>query len=112
MRLTLGNRGREERQRWWWRRGRSDHSNLDCGSRLLDNGNFDEGTADRKVLSFALLVQNGAQTRQVSSCNGIGCRQDRRWIGNVGSDDGQHNTTGFSSDGEEAMRLEALQELP
>ena len=111
MRLTLGNRGREERQRWWWRRGRPDHSNLDCGSRL-DNGNFDEGTVDRKVLSFALLVQNGAQTRQVSSCNGIGCRHDRRWIDNVGSDDGQHNTTSFGSDGEEAMRLEALQELP
>ena len=111
MRLTLGNRGREERQRWGWRRGRSDHSKLDCGSRL-DNGNFDEGTADRNVLSFALLVQNGAQIRQVSSCNGIGCGHDCRWIGNVGSDDGQHNTTGFGSDGEEAMRLRASQELP
>ena len=110
MRLTLGDSGREERKRWWWRWGGSDHSNLNCDGRL-DYGNFDESTADCKVLSSTLLVQNGAQIRQISSCNGICCRHDRWWFGNVGGGDGQHNTTGFSGDGEEAMRLKALQEL-
>ena len=47
----------------------------------------------------------------VCCCNGIGCRHDRWWFGNVGGSYGQHNTAGYSGDGEEAMWLKALQEL-